>query len=246
MRKSVLTALVWLLPVVALAQAKPPAPLPPEPPTQEGNAEFAFVNTTGNAQTMTLGLAGGYIYRYDLWTFRGDAAYVRNEVETEVSAESFRSVIRAERQFRPRISFFGQWSYLHDNFAGIRHRNAITAGASYQLFAQEPHDLRVEGGVGYVKEMRKKGDDVSAALGMAGAHYKLKLTEVAEFTDDSSIELMFSDFDGWRWDNVAAITAKLTDVLSLKVSNTIRYVNSPVEGYNTTDTITAVSLVAKF
>ena len=60
MRKCVLTALVWLVPVVALAQAAPPAPPPPELPTQEGNAEFAFVNTTGNAQSMTLGLSGGY------------------------------------------------------------------------------------------------------------------------------------------------------------------------------------------
>jgi putative salt-induced outer membrane protein YdiY len=35
-------------------------------------------------------------------------------------------------------------------------------------------------------------------------------------------------------------------IFSLKVSNTIRYVNQPVPGFQTTDTITAVALVAKF
>ena len=36
------------------------------------------------------------------------------------------------------------------------------------------------------------------------------------------------------------------DIVSLKVSNVIRYVNAPVEGFETTDTITSVALVAKF
>ena len=171
---------------------------------------------------------------------------MRNEVDSDVAAESFRSVIRAERQLRPGLSAFGQWSYLHDTFAGIDHRNVFAAGVSYQLFAQEPHSLWVDGGVGYVNERRAVGDSISAAMGLAGAHYKVTLVDNVDFTDDSTLELTFSDFDGWRWDNVAAISAKLTSVLSLKVSNTIRYVNAPVKGYNTTDTITAVSLVAKF
>ena len=171
---------------------------------------------------------------------------MRNEVESDVKAESFRSLVRAERSIRPRLSAFGQWGYLHDTFAGIDHRNVFAGGVSYVLFAQQPHELSVDAGVGYTNEQRTVGDDISAAMALAGAHYRWKFTETAEFTDDSSIELTFSDFDGWRWDNVAAISAKLTSVLSLKVSNTIRYVNAPVKGFETTDMITAVSLVAKF
>jgi ubiquinone/menaquinone biosynthesis C-methylase UbiE len=44
----------------------------------------------------------------------------------------------------------------------------------------------------------------------------------------------------------AAITARLTQLFSLKVSNTIRYAHAPVPGFKDTDTTTSVALVAKF
>ena len=43
-----------------------------------------------------------------------------------------------------------------------------------------------------------------------------------------------------------AVTAKVTTIFSLKVSNAIRYVHQPVVGFKSTDVITAVALVAKF
>jgi putative salt-induced outer membrane protein YdiY len=38
----------------------------------------------------------------------------------------------------------------------------------------------------------------------------------------------------------------VTTLFSLKVSNAVRYVNAPAEGFETTDTITSIALVAKF
>jgi hypothetical protein len=39
------------------------------------------------------------------------------------------------------------------------------------------------------------------------------------------------------------LTATLTSVLSLKFSNTVRYANEPVPGFEKTDTITTAALV---
>jgi len=50
----------------------------------------------------------------------------------------------------------------------------------------------------------------------------------------------------WRYANTLALTAKVTTLFSLKVSNTIRYVNLPVVGFTSTDAVTAIALVAKF
>jgi putative salt-induced outer membrane protein YdiY len=55
-----------------------------------------------------------------------------------------------------------------------------------------------------------------------------------------------SDGNDWRAGNNATVSAKLTTVFSLKLSNTIRYVNDPVPGFLKTDTVTAIALVAKF
>ena len=65
-------------------------------------------------------------------------------------------------------------------------------------------------------------------------------------TDDLQFNASFSDAGDWRTANIASLTARLTTVLSLKVSNTVRYVHEPVIGFETTDTITAFALVLKF
>jgi hypothetical protein len=50
----------------------------------------------------------------------------------------------------------------------------------------------------------------------------------------------------WRVLQVAAVTARLTTMFSLRVSNTIRYAHAPVPGFKDTDTNTSVALVAQF
>jgi putative salt-induced outer membrane protein len=242
MVKIVLTAFLFLMPVVVFAQAAPPAP----PPQQEGNAEFALVSTTGNSDTQTLGLAGEYHYRPDVWHLQWKAGYVRNESNNILSAESLRFLFRTDRSLTARSSVFGQYTYLHDAFAAIDHRNVIAGGLSYQLIPPDPHELWVDGGIGYTNEQRLVGDDISTAIGLTGARYKFRLSDTAEVSDDLGLEFSFSNGDDWHLNNLAAVTAKLTTVFALKLSYTTRYVNAPAPGIETTDTITAVALVAKF
>ncbi|MDP2053652.1 MAG: DUF481 domain-containing protein [Acidobacteriota bacterium] len=54
-----------------------------------------------------------------------------------------------------------------------------------------------------------------------------------------------SEADAWKFDQIAAMTVSINSVLALKASHTIRYSASPPVGFETTDTIMAVSLVAK-
>jgi len=55
--------------------------------------------------------------------------------------------------------------------------------------------------------------------------------------------LTFADADAWKFDNTASLTAALTSVFSLRVSNIVRYAHDPVPGFEQTDTITSVALV---
>lgn len=243
--RAAVLAVFLALPRAAFAQDATQAP-PAPPPKHEGSAEFAFVSTSGNADTQTLGLAGEYFYRPAPWVFQLMADYVRNKAEGELSAESFRSLLRAERKLNGRVSAFGSWEYLHDAFAGVDHRNAIAGGLSYQVVAPSPHDFVVDGGFGYTNEQRLAGEDISTAVALAGLRYEFQLSETAEISDESGFEFSLSNGDDWRWSNMASVTAKLTTLLSLKLSHTVRYSHAPAPGFETTDTITAVALVAKF
>jgi putative salt-induced outer membrane protein YdiY len=244
--RAIFGALVLSLAGPIYATAQTPAPAAPPPPPHEGTAEFSFVGTTGNSDTSAFGLGGEFIGRRAPWVFTTRAAFVQNDADGALRARSFRAAFRAARAITERLSGFTEYGYLRDTFAGIEHRNVIDGGLSYVLVRPDPHTLTIEGGLGYANEQRLTGDDLSTATAFAGAGYKLKLSENADISDDMRFGFSLSDADDWRYHNILAVNAKLVSVLSLKASNIVRFVNAPVLGFDTTDTITSIAIVAKF
>ena len=234
---------VSCLPTIAEAQAPPP---PPPPPEREGSAEFAFVGTTGNSSTQTIGLGGEFIYRPSPWETKLKMSYVRNEAEDQLKAQAFVLTIRAQRPIKPRLSGYGQYGYQHDRFAGILSRNALEAGLAYSLLEQAPHKLIVDAGLGYANEQRLIGNNLSTATLGAGGLYTLQISPTSELSEDGHFVFSLSDGSDWRYANAVALTAKVTTIFSLKLSNAIRFVNVPVLGFKNVDAVTAVALVAKF
>jgi putative salt-induced outer membrane protein len=240
-----------LLPRLAHAQAPdtpppPPPATPPPPPEREGSAEFAFVGTTGNSSTQTIGLGGELIYRPSPWEAKFKVSYVRNESEDQLRAQAFVLTIRGQRPIRPRWSAYGQYGYQRDRFAGILDRNAAEVGLAYSWIEQAPHKLIVDGGLGYTNEQRLAGSNLSTATLGGGLIYTLKISDTSELSEDGHLVFSLSDGSDWRYTNAVALTAKVSTIFSLKISNTIRYLDLPVAALKNTDAVTAVALVAKF
>jgi putative salt-induced outer membrane protein len=237
---------ILLSPASAAAQATPAQQPPEPPPPHEGSAEVSFVGTSGNSSTTSIGLGGDVIARPDPWELSARVAYVRNEAESDLKAESLALTTRVARKLTPRTSAFVRYLYLHDRFAGIESRNGIEGGLSYLLIDAAPHKLIVDGGIGYAHETRVVPPNLSSAVVPAGALYTYTLSKTAEISDDGRFVFSLADSADWRFANIASVTAKLTTLLSLKLANTVRFVNAPAFGFEKTDTITAIALVAKF
>jgi putative salt-induced outer membrane protein YdiY len=173
-------------------------------------------------------------------------SYVRNESEDELKAQAFLLTVRAQRAIKPRLSGYGQYGYQRDRFAGIVNRNVLDAGLSYSAVEQGPHKLSVDAGLGYANEQRVAGSDLSTAIFATGGLYSLKISSTSDLSEEGRFVFSLSDGADWRYANAFALTAKITSIFSLKASNTIRYVHQPVQGFERTDAITAVALVAKF
>jgi putative salt-induced outer membrane protein len=237
-------SLVIMLAAAHAAAAQPAAP--PPPPRHEGSADFAFVGTTGNASTQTLGLGGESIYRPGPWLWKNKAGFVRSKAEDELKAQTLLFVSRGERNIRPRLAGFGEYGYFRDRFAGISHRNSVAGGLTFKLIESAAHLLAIDGALGYLNEARLIGENVSSATYGTGPSYRWKLSETATISDDLRFTGTFANGEDWRLLQAAAVTARLTDLLSLKLSNTIGFVNLPVPGFKSTDTNTSIALVAKF
>jgi len=104
----------------------------------------------------------------------------------------------------------------------------------------------VDAGLGYANEQRVTGDNLSNATFSAGAVYALKISDTSELSEDGHFVFSLADGSDWRYANAAALTVKIASVFSLKLSNTIRYLNLPAAGFKNTDVTTAIALVSKF
>jgi putative salt-induced outer membrane protein YdiY len=237
----VLFIVLGVLPQFALAQ-----PPPPTPPEREGSAEFAFVGTAGNSSTRTIGLGGEIIYRPSPWESKVKVSYVRNEADDQLKAQAFALAARVQHRIAPRLAGYAQYGYQHDRFAGLLARNAVEVGLAYSWIARTPHRLIADAGLGYANEQRLFGNNLSTATLGTGGIYTLKISDTSDLSEDGHLVCSLSDGSDWRYANAIALTAKVSTRLSLKVSNTIRYVNLPVPGFKRTDAVTAVALVAKF
>jgi putative salt-induced outer membrane protein YdiY len=236
------TIAVLTLPKFAAGQAQPPPP----PPKLEGTAELAFVGTTGNASTNTLSAAGEVIGRPNQWVIITKAAAIRNEADDVLTADSLLFGFRGERIINTRLSAFGEYAYFQDEFAGVDHRNGVTGGLAFKVFEDAIHSLVADADLGYLNESRLTGDDVSSATYGGGARYQWKISPTATLDEEVRLTGTFDIAEDWRLGQRVSVTARLTEILSLKVSNAIRYVRTPPIGFKTTDTTTSVALVAKF
>ena len=239
----VLGAPAWGVAQEAAPAAKEP---PPPPPRVEGSGEFAFVNSNGNADSTSLGIRGEVIYRPDEWLVKTRGAWVRLESDEELEAQSFVFLFRGERELKPRLSVYGQYDYLRDLFAGFSHKNVVSGGLSFKAMTTARQELVLDGGIGWSSERRTVGEDVSTAVLLAGLGYKFKVTETSELVEVVRYEQSLSRAENWRLDNELSLAAKISTVFALKVSNVVRYVNTPVDDFETTDMITSAALVAKF
>jgi putative salt-induced outer membrane protein len=228
------------------AQAQAPAAPPPPPPRHEGAAEVAFVGVTGNASTNTFGLGYEMIARPAPWVFRQRLAFVRNEADGVLTAKSFLYHPRVERTINTRASAFGDYAFFRDRFAGVSSRNSVTGGLALGLVTGDRQTLSADVGAGYLDEHRLTGSDVSSAIYVTGTRYKLKLSETADLGDELALVGTLSNSDDWRLTHTISLTAKITEAVSLKVSNGVRYSHFPAPGFKTTDTITSIALVARF
>ena len=236
-----------LLPRGAAAQAPPaPAAPPPPPPKVEGTAEAAFVGLTGNTSSSTFSTSGLLINRSDKWLIRNRGVFIRGEEAGVLTAKSIFYSPRAERSLSARTSAFGEYIYFQDRFAGVSARNTVAGGVSFKAIKTDSQSLSLDVSAGYLNEHRTAGDNISSGIYSLGWGYRLKMTKTSELTDDFAYTGVTSNSMDWRLAHVIALTAKISSVLSLKVSNAIRYLHSPVPGFKSTDTTTSVALVAKF
>lgn len=247
LRAALAAGLLWLA-VPALAQEPELCPCPPPeppPPLWTGSVGFAYLATSGNSETETIGLAAALAREPTPWGVELQALANRAESEGETTAERWLAGVRAKRVLTERLQFFAGAGYESDEFAGFDSRVVLESGLLWRALTGPVHELDFDAGVTWTDEepVFLPGLDYFGAV--AGATYAWKINEVASFRERLVLYPNFDESDDWRLRSETSLDAALAASWALRVGYLFTRDNAPGPGFEKDDSTFSVSLVWK-
>ncbi|MEL6828467.1 MAG: DUF481 domain-containing protein [Pseudomonadota bacterium] len=222
-----------------------------------GEGSLSAGVTTGNTETTDIGLGVDVARTFNVWTVGVQATADYGETDGDETKNRIFLGTNLDRQINDRLFGFGQLTYERDEFSGFDSRAFIGGGLGYEVLTGDVTTWTVRGGPGL------KIDEIEAVLdtttlpatilspatteesfgATAQSNFAHQFNDNVAFTNDSTA--VYAD-TSTQLGNIAAITATLTNTLSARVSFEVRHDTNPVDGFESTDTISRVSLVYGF
>jgi putative salt-induced outer membrane protein len=211
-------------------------------------AEFLYVQTSGNTEVLTMSFRNMLEYRFSeplkgVWNISA----LKGDTDGEKTAERYYTDLRLDYLFTERLYAYGLGSWLKDEFAGYDSRYTIGPGGGYKLWIGPKHFLLAEAGLNYAREDYVGPKTESFAEGRVFGKYEYAFTEKSRFSLGSEYLQDFSETDNYKLNTEAAIVSALSDNFSLKVSYEVRYQNRPIpEELEQTDTLFGAAIVVTY
>lgn len=218
------------------------AVVPQAPPAFEGRAELLFVATGGNVSTETIGLAADATRRRGRGTTTAKTAFVRSGADGVDNAQSLALQVRHGVRVSDRVEAFGRGAYLRDAFAGIEHRVAAVGGVGFKI-SGAPRALAVDFGLGATTETRLGAEDERFLTSTSNVRFRWTPKPAIEIAAESAATANLQDGSDWWLASDLSVLSQVNQLLSAKLSYTVRYVNRPVPGFRRTDRTVSAALV---
>lgn len=214
------------------------------------STELSFVNTSGNTEVITLSAKDKLTYRFapkigtclQLAVLYGESDGIKNS--EQYSAKLNGSYLISDKFYTSAII---GWS--KDEFAGIDSKIWVGPALGYKILTLTNHTLDFEAGIEYVDEKftdPPAGGSNSYCNGRALTVYRFRIRQPAdEFSQSLEFNYDFGESDNYKINSITSVTTVLSDILSLRASYEINYVNSPppTGGLDKTDTTLSISLI---
>jgi putative salt-induced outer membrane protein len=224
-------------------------------PTWKGSLGLAWVATSGNTDTSSVGLDFGLERKPEPWGLTFVARGNRAEDSGDKTAENFLVSARAVRSLGKRWEAFGGLAWARDPFAGYDSQTLASAGATYKAVESDRHILSFDGGLTYTWEDQISPvapaptlvtDSISFAGGLVGLSWDWQIGKNSKLTERLVYLPNFDDSGDWRLNSMTAIEADINEWLALRFGYDIRHRNQPIGDAEKTDTTSTASVVFNF
>jgi putative salt-induced outer membrane protein len=234
---------ICLLGIARSAAGQPP---PEPPPLWDVMVGAAFVGTSGNTDTSTVGADFGLNRRWPVWQLEAAALAISTTDEGEQTAERYLAAVRAKRPLTSRIGLSIGERLERDQFAGIDFRSILDGGLTYALVRQPRWTLDGLSSVAWNHENPIVGDDIDHPVGVLQALNKFVLGAGADTTQRITYYPDFKESSAYRSEAEITAQAALNRRLALKFGYLWRYSNAPVAGFVKSDNTTTASIVVRW
>lgn len=220
-------------------------------PQWRNTSELSFLMTGGNSVASTLGLRntlrrshGPSQFRLDVTGLRTDATRlerfavgtspddfrVEEDRDRERTAERYGVEGRYDRELGEAFFLFGGVGWARNTFAGFNHRTVVSAGAGSRWRRPDAWEVKLGYGLTYTlqRDVTPDPDRADSFAGLrATLEYEHVLSPSAEFALKWVVDGNAQEFSDVRGDLTQAVSASLTDRLSLKTTLQFLVDNDP-------------------
>ncbi len=243
-------SLVFALLLGTGAQANAQIPQIPLPPEWSNSSEFSFIQTRGNTESTTFGLANELITEWERTETKlevgalrtnttrfkrsaigtADDYRVEEENETRVSAENYHIRFRGDREFTERSSFFGQLGWTRNTFTGIDGRYVLVGGMATRWMEDEVHQLRSSYGLTFTAQddVVPNPDVSNTFIGLqVSGEYEIQLTDNTELKTTLVVDENGFNLADLRADWVSTLGVSMSEHFGLQAKFQYLFDNRP-------------------
>ena len=160
------------------------------------------------------------------------------------TAQRILAAIESRVDFTEDNYLFGYLEYDDDRFSGFNYEINAAIGIGYRVNFSSDLLISAQLGPGFrlsKREDTNQSESQETVRGSVGLEYSL--SKNALITDDI---IATWDAERFKVENTFALTSKLLDNLSSRVSFNIRHNDTPPIGTKSTDTLTRISIIYEF
>jgi putative salt-induced outer membrane protein len=206
----------------------------------------AFVGTSGNTETSTIGADFAANRRWPLWKIGATAGAVRASDAGERTAERYLATFRVDRRLTSYVSLTAGEKAERDELAGMTFRNILDGGLSWALVRRPRWTLDGLTAMAWMHEDPVVGPTRDSPAGVFQLSSRIPLGTGADTTQRFTYYPNFDVSSAYRSEAEITAQAAMTNRLALKFGYLLRYSNEPAFGFETTDSTTTASIVVRW
>jgi putative salt-induced outer membrane protein len=229
-----------LLPTLAIAAEDQPS----DGKGWSGEGAFGFTSSSGNTDTQNLNAALSIARQSKQWNNSLALDAIRNEADSETSADRWSLRRRSEYVLAEKSYSFGQARYEEDEFSGYSESTSLAVGLGSRFIENDKHLLDLSAGVGYRNLVESNtGDSEDGGIVTSDLVYEFKISESTTFSEVALIE---AGADNTFIQSVTALRSKISGSLSSQISYLVQHNSDVSPNIENTDQIITISLVYGF